>query len=78
MLRYTGMCRPNELVFQILRHGAIFVKKSLKGFHFTEIVKKQSNQLLFEGEKSLDMGKGFRPRAADTPSKCNLSTLHPS
>ena len=45
----------------------------MNGFHFTKIVKKTSNQWLFEGEKSLHMGKDFRPRTADTPSKCNLS-----
>ena len=31
--------------------------------------KKALNQPFFEGEKSLDMGKGFRPRAAHPVEK---------
>ena len=31
--------------------------------------KKALNQPFFEGEKSLDMGKGFRPRAAHPVKK---------
>ena len=34
-----------------------------------KIRKKALNQPFFEGQKSLDMGKGFRPRAAHPVKK---------
>ena len=43
MLRHTGMCRPNGLLFQqkSLDMGPILVKKILKrGSHFAKIAKK--------------------------------------
>ena len=71
MLRHTGMCRPNGLLFQqkSLDMGPILLKKILRrGSHFAKIAKncKISH---FEVEKSLDMGKGFRPRAAHPVKK---------
>ena len=47
MLRHTGMCRPNGLLFhqKSLDMGPILVKKILRrGSHFTKIAKKLQNQ----------------------------------
>ena len=78
MLRHTGMCHPNGLVFSpILRQGPHFSQKILRrGSQFTKncgkieksenpnaFAKNLSDQPFFEGEKSLEMGKGFRPQA---------------
>ena len=73
MLGHTGMCRPNVLVFhqKSLDNGPIFVKKILKrGSHFTKIAtKKNVKAAVFEAEKPLEMGKGFRPRASQHAKK---------
>ena len=97
MLRHTGMCRPNGLLFyqKSLDMGPTLVKKIRKrwvpfhkickknckisrfwgrktlrnGSRFGQISKKLSIQLFFEWEKSSDMGRGFRPRAAHSVKK---------
>ena len=96
MLRHTGMCRPNGLLFhqksldmgptlvkKILRGGSHFSKfaknckisrfwgrKTLRnGSRFAKISKKLSIYPFFEWKKSLDMGRGFRPRAAHSVKK---------
>ena len=52
-------------------------RKTLRnGSRFAKISKKLLNQPFFEEEKSLDMGRGFRPRATH-PVKNNLSTPPP-
>ena len=88
MLRHTGMCRPNGLLFH--QKSLDMVKKSLEEGTISQKLQKNckinhfwgrktlrnrspfaknwgggmSNQLFFEGEKSLDMGSGFRPQTA--------------
>ena len=39
------------------------------GPNLQKFLKKQSNQPFFEGEKSLDMGRGFKPRATHPVKK---------
>ena len=63
MLRHTGMCRPNGLLFQqkSFDMGPILVKKILRrGSHFTKIVKKIVKSAHFEVEKPLEMGPDLR------------------
>ena len=58
----------------MLKSAISEVKKTLRnGPRFAKISRKPKNQPFFEGEKSLDMGRGSRPRAAH-PSKNNSST----
>ena len=54
MLRRTGMCRPNGLLFhqKSLNMGPILVKKFLRGSHFIKNVK----SAIFEAENPLEMG----------------------
>ena len=50
--------------------GHFWGRKTLTNLsQFAKISKNPSNQPFFEGEKSLDVGKGFRQRAAHPPSK---------
>ena len=50
-------------------------RKTLEmGLDFRKFWKKLSIQPFFEWEKSLDMGRGFRPRGPHTPSKNDSST----
>ena len=44
-------------------------KTIINGSWFAKISEKLSIQLVFEWEKSLDMGRGFRPRAAHSVKK---------
>ena len=63
MLRHTGMCRPNGLLFhqKSLDMGPILVQKILRrGSHFTNFAKKIVNSAVFEAEKPLEMGLDLR------------------
>ena len=57
MLRHTGICRPNGLLFhqKFLDMGHILVKKKILrgGSHFTKIRKKIVKSAIFEAEKPL-------------------------
>ena len=59
MLRPTWMCRPN---------GSSFHQKSIDDMGHIS-VKKKKKSLEEEGEKSLGMGKDFRPRATHPRQK---------
>ena len=59
--------------------SAVFEGKPLRnGSQFAKVLKKKlSNQPFFEGEKSLDMGRGFRPPAAHPGQKIIWVSPHP-
>ena len=56
MLRHTGLCCPNGLD---LHQKLLEMGPDLRKFR-----KKSSNQPFSKGEKSSEIVKGFRPRAA--------------
>ena len=62
MLRHTGMCHPNGLLFhqKSLDMDPILVKKILWGSYFTKICEKMVKSAIFEAEKPLEMGLDLR------------------
>ena len=62
MLRHTGMCRPNGLLFQqkSLDMGPILVKKSLEEGPISNKSRKKVKSAIFEVEKPLEMGPDLR------------------
>ena len=62
MLRHTGMCRPNGLLFQqkSLDMGPILVKKSLEEGPILQKSRKNGKISHFEVEKPLEMGPDLR------------------
>ena len=76
MLRHTGMCRPNGLIFhqKSLDMGPILVKKIPRGgSHFTKFAKKNGKISRFWGRKPLEMGLDLRK----LPFKPFLSEKNP-
>ena len=62
MLRQTGMCRPNGLLFQqkSLNKGTILVKKSLEEGPISQKSRKNGKISHFEVEKPLEMCPDLR------------------
>ena len=62
MLRHTGMCRPNGLLFhqKYLYMGPILVKKSLEEGLISLKLQKMVKSAVFEVEKPLEMGLDLR------------------
>ena len=62
MLRHTGMCRQNGLLFQQKSSdmGPILVKKSLEEGPFRKNHEKNVKSAIFELEKPLEMGLDLR------------------
>ena len=73
MLKHTGMCHPNGLLFhqKSLDMGPILVKNILRGgSHFTKIAKKKVKSAIFDAEKPLEMGldlQKFRKKLSNQP-----------
>ena len=74
MLRHTGMCRPNGLLFhqKSLDMDPLLFKKILwRGSHFTKIAtKKNAKSAVFEVEKPLEMGPDLQKKSKKT---CQIS-----
>ena len=60
----------SQKLWKIVKSAILKIEKPLEmGPHLQKFWKKLLNQLFFEGGMSLDMGRGFRPRAAHPVKK---------